>query len=63
MTSSTYMETKDEKRRGSDLKEGKVSNLVIEHLHLVPTDRTRLITLLQQDRNSTPQLGSESIYL
>lgn len=46
---------KGREARGSDLREGKVSNLVIEHLHLVPTDRNRLITLLQQDRNSTPQ--------
>ena len=42
--------------RGSDLKEGKVSNLVIEHFLLAPEDRLKLVTLLHKSRDSTTQV-------
>jgi geranylgeranyl pyrophosphate synthase len=39
---------------GSDLREGKVSALVVEHLTLHPEDRTWLLGLLATDRDKTP---------
>jgi len=40
---------------GADLREGKVSVLVVEHLARVPSDRTRLLALLQAPRDATPE--------
>ena len=45
-----------EKKRdaiGCDVKEGKVSYLVVKHLELFPTDKQRLKTLLQKTREQT----------
>jgi geranylgeranyl diphosphate synthase type I len=39
--------------RGSDLREGKVSALVVEHLAVCPEDRTRLLSLLRTPRETT----------
>ena len=39
---------------GSDLREGKISALVIEHIALHPTDRSWLCTLLALPREQTP---------
>lgn len=41
-------------RRGSDLYEGKVSALVVEHLALHPADALWLLALLRAPRNETP---------
>lgn len=40
---------------GSDLKEGKVSALVVAHLERVPEDRAWLLNLLRAPRDLTPQ--------
>jgi len=40
--------------RGSDLAEGKVSALVVEHLSRVPSDAEALVALLSLPRDSTP---------
>jgi geranylgeranyl diphosphate synthase type I len=42
---------------GSDLREGKVSALVVEHLALHPADRFWLMELLRQPRAATEQAG------
>lgn len=39
--------------RGCDLREGKVSALVVEHLRLCPDDRDRLVEILQRPRTLT----------
>jgi geranylgeranyl diphosphate synthase type I len=39
---------------GADLREGKVSVLVVEHLARVPADRARLLALLHAPREATP---------
>jgi geranylgeranyl diphosphate synthase type I len=41
--------------QGADLREGKISALVVEHLRLVPTDRDRLISLLEAPRDRTTE--------
>jgi geranylgeranyl diphosphate synthase, type I len=41
---------------GSDLREGKVTALVIEHLHRVPADREWLTALLLTPRDRTPDI-------
>lgn len=40
---------------GADLREGKVSALVVEHLTLHPTDRAWLVGLLSTSREDTPE--------
>ncbi len=45
---------KGREARGSDLREGKVSALVVEHLTLHPEDRPWLLGLLATDRDQTP---------
>lgn len=40
---------------GSDLREGKVSALVVEHLARNPADRDWLVELLETDRDATPE--------
>jgi geranylgeranyl pyrophosphate synthase len=40
--------------RGSDLREGKVSVLVVEHLRLHPSDTAWLLALLEAPRDQTP---------
>lgn len=44
---------------GSDLREGKVSALVVEHLSLHPQDEEWLIDLLEAPRDSTPERAVE----
>lgn len=39
---------------GADLREGKVSALVVEHLRLHPEDRQELLALLETPRDTTP---------
>ena len=41
-------------KRGSDIRDGKVSALVVEHLRRVPSDRSWLIPLLEAPREKTP---------
>lgn len=44
---------------GSDLREGKVSALVVEHLRLHPEDRSWLLALLSAPREATPDADVE----
>lgn len=44
---------KGRSERGSDLCEGKVSALVVEHLAICPDDRERLLSLLRSPRETT----------
>jgi geranylgeranyl diphosphate synthase type I len=48
-------------RRGSDLAEGKVSALVVEHLARHPADTDLLLALLETPRESTPQADIDAM--
>lgn len=48
--------SKGREAAGADIREGKISALVIQHLQLAPTDRTWLVNILQTPREqTTPQ--------
>lgn len=46
-------------RPGADLREGKVSSLVVAHLERAPSDRPWLLALLQAPREATPDSSVE----
>jgi len=50
---------KGRERPGSDLREGKVSSLVVAHLERAPEDRDWLLSVLRADRQNTPDAEVE----
>ena len=46
---------KGREARGSDLREGKISALVVEHVRLHPGDKDQLLRLLREDRDASSQ--------
>lgn len=46
---------------GADIREGKISALVVHHLQLYPEDRQWLLDLLRRPRNATPESGVRAV--
>lgn len=46
---------------GADIREGKVSALVVQHLTLAPQDKPWLLSILRQSRNETPESDVQKV--